>query len=77
MGKLEDFLFNQIAGKIIARAFVTLAGFVMGPEIQTAAQSAGITISVDPSQFAEFGVLAGHAIYELFKSWRTKEKPSA
>lgn len=74
MNKLEDFLFSQIIGKIIARASLTIVAFLMGPQVQEAANAAGIHVQVDPNKFAEFCVLAAHAVYEMFKAWRIKNK---
>lgn len=65
--KLEDFFLNKFAGKLFARAAVTLAGFL-------ASQGAAAHISIDPNELSAAFIAGGHAAYEWFKNWRLKKE---
>lgn len=68
--KLEDFFLNKFVGKLIARAAVTVAGFVAGPLIQGKAAQLGFSISVDPQTLEAGGTALAHAAFEWFKARR-------
>ena len=70
--KLEDFLFNKFAGKIIARGAVTLAGLI------SAKLAALAGIHVDPLELQAALIAAAHAAFEWIKAKRNKsEQPAA
>ncbi len=70
---IESWLFNEFAGKLIARAAVTAAAYVASTVVQGYLAKAGIHgVAVDPAELTA-GIIAGaHAAYEAFKAWRTK-----
>lgn len=74
LGRLEDFLLKKFAGKVIARAAVTIAAFVAGPVVQGAAAKAGIDISVNVTELEAGMVLGAHAAFEWYKNWRAKKE---
>ena len=70
--KLEGWLLNKFAGKLLARAAVSIAAFVAGPVVQGFAAKAGLHVSVDPLELQAGLVLAGQAAFEWYKDWRNK-----
>lgn len=73
MNAIENWAFNEFAGKIVARACVTIAAFVASAGVQSALAHYGIHgVTVDPAELNTGAVLAGHAAYEWFKAWRQK-----
>ena len=70
--KLEGWLFNVFAGKVLARAAVTVAAYIAGPVVQGIAAKAGVKISVDPAELQAGMVLGAHAAYEWYKNLRAK-----
>lgn len=69
LGKLEDFFLNKFAGKLLARAAVTLAGVLVG-------QAASLQISLDPAEVTLALTTAAHAAFEWFKARRMKNPNS-
>jgi hypothetical protein len=69
--KLESWLFEKFAGKLVARAAVTVAAFVAGPLVAVVAEKTGIHIPLDQAEIQAAIVLGAHAAYEAFKKWRT------
>lgn len=67
---IENFFLRNFAGKLIARAAVTVAGIVAGSKVQGAAAAVGISISIDPTILE--GALSTGALYlyELVKAKR-------
>lgn len=68
--KLEDFLLNKFAGKIIARAAVGIAAYL-------ASGSIGATISIDPNELTLAMTLGAQAVFEWFKKWRAPKAAAA
>ncbi len=64
--KAEDFFFNKIAGRVLARVTVTAAGYI-------ASKSISFGVDLDPTQVALALECGAHWIYEHFKAWRTKK----
>ncbi len=77
MNKIETWLFNAFAGKVAARAAVSIAAYVAGPVIQGIANQAGIHVSIDPAELSTGMTLAGHAAFEWFKAWRLSKSSAA
>lgn len=73
---MENWLFNVMLGKLVARACVTIAAFVASSAVQAALAHYGVHgVTVDPVELNTGLVLAAHAAYEWFKAWR--QKPTA
>jgi len=73
MNPIENWLYNELAGKLVARAAVTIAAVVAGPIVQGYAHQFGVPIGpVDPVQLAAGMTLAAHGAFELWKAWRAK-----
>lgn len=63
MTKLEDFLLNKFAGKLIARGVVLLAGLVVG-------KAASVGVHMDPTEVAGAFGLGATWLFEWFKARR-------
>lgn len=74
MKRLEEWLFEKFAGKVLARAAVTFAAWVASTAVQGALARAGIHATVDPSELTTGMIAAGHAAFEWFKAWRASKK---
>lgn len=61
--KLEDFLFNQLMGKIIARGAVTLAAYLAAQQLP---------VHLDPSELTALVIAGAHAVFEWIKHLRNK-----
>lgn len=70
--KLEDFLLNKLAGKLLARAAVTATAFICGPLVKMLEAKTGIHIPLSPVEVEAALVLGAHALFELVKNWRAK-----
>lgn len=76
--KIEEWLFNQFAGKLVARAAATVAGFVASAAVQAYLAKAGVHgVAVDPTELTAGFIAAAHAAYEWYKAWRAKSNPVA
>lgn len=67
---IENFLLNKFAGKIIARAAVTLAGYL-------ASGALGASVNIDPNELTALGIAGAHAVFEWIKARRMKNPASA
>ena len=68
--KIEGWFFNKLAGKLVARAAVTIAAYLMSNPVQALLAKAGLSLAVDQSELTA-GLIAGaHAAYEWFKAKR-------
>lgn len=74
--KIEDWLLNKFAGKLLARAAVTIAAYVAGPVVQGLAAKAGIAVSVNPGELEAGLIVAAHSAFEWFKARRMKNPTS-
>ena len=63
LNKLEGFLLNKFAGKLIARGVVILSSLIVG-------KAASAKIHLDPLEVAGALTLAGNAAFEWFKARR-------
>lgn len=70
--KLEEFLFNKLAGKLIARAAVTAAAYLAGPMVNMIAAKTGVHITLDAGELEASMIMGAHAAFEMFKAWRSK-----
>jgi len=75
--KIENFFLQKLLGKMLARAAVTVAGYIAGPLVQGTARGFGLSLSVDPAQLEAGAIVAAHAIFEYFKAWRSKKNVPA
>lgn len=76
--KAEDWLLNRLAGKLLARLAVTVAGWVASAGVQAALGQAGVHgVAVDPAELTAGMIAAGHALFEWFKAWRAKAPAKA
>ncbi len=69
---IEDFLFNTLAGKIIARAVITLAGFIAAKQGMT--HSWGVSITIDPAAATAAATAAAHAAWGIYRNFRIDQK---
>lgn len=65
--KVKDFFFNRLAGKLIARAAVTIAGFL-------ASGTLGASVHINPDELSALMIAGSHAVYEWVKH-KTNKKP--
>jgi hypothetical protein len=73
MTELQEWLFNEFSGKIVARLCVTLSAWVASSVVQGVLGHFGVTgVHVDPTQLAIGLIAAAHAAFEAFKSRRQK-----
>lgn len=73
MNALQEWLFNQFAGKIVARLCVTAAAWVASSAVQATLHHLGVSgVKVDPTQLSVGLIAAAHAGFETFKAWRQK-----
>lgn len=63
--RIEDFLFNKFAGKLLARAAVTVCAYLASGAI-------GVKVDIDPTELATAVQLGAHAAYEWLKARRNK-----
>ncbi len=69
LDKIEDFFLNRFAGKLIARAAVTVAAYLASGVV-------GVHINVDPNELAAAITLAAHGAFEWFRARRAKNPAS-
>jgi hypothetical protein len=75
--KLEDWLLNKFAGKLLARAAVSVAAWVASTQVQALLAKAGIHgVNVDPAELTAGGIVAAHGAFEWFKKWRLDKAAS-
>lgn len=68
--KIESWLLNVFAGKIVARAAVTIAAYVASASTQALLGRAGLSVQIDQAELTA-GIIAGaHAAFEWFKARR-------
>lgn len=72
MEAIENFFFDHIVGKLIARGVMTLIGFLAAHAGLTS--SYGVSVSINPAVATAAATAAAHAGYELYKHWRTSDK---
>ncbi len=72
LNKIEDFFFNKLLGKIIARAALTGAAFVAGPKVSGLLGQVGVSVSVSPEALGAALTVGAHWAYEHYKAWRNK-----
>lgn len=72
--KLEGWLFNKVAGKLVARAAVTLCGLLASEKVKAVLSAYGVSVEVRPEELAAGAIAAGHGLYEWFKHWRIKRQ---
>lgn len=77
--KLEEWLLTKFAGKLLARAAVTLAGFLASEPVAAALAKVGISITsqVDQEAFVAGLIALGHAAFEWFKNRKAKKEEPA
>ena len=63
--KLEDFLFGQVFGRVLARLAVSAAAYVVG-------QAAGAGVHLDPNELSSALIAGANAAYTWLKEWRDK-----
>ncbi len=68
--RIEDWLLNKFAGKLVARAAVTIAAYVAGPVVQGLAAKAGVSISINPGELEAALIVGAHGVFEWFKARR-------
>ncbi len=70
MDKIEGWLLNVFAGKLVAREAVTIAAAAMAPAIQAVLAKYGVHYTINSTELA-VGMIAGaHAAFEWFKARR-------
>lgn len=69
LSKIEDFLLNKFAGKIIARGAVILGGIVVG-------KAASAHITLDQTEVIAAFTAGANWIFEWFKARRMKNPSS-
>ena len=74
--KIEEWLLNRFAGKIIARAAVTIAAYAAGPLVAIIAAKTGIHIPLDQAEIQASLILGAQAVFEWFKARRMKNSNS-
>lgn len=75
--KIEEFLFNKFAGKLLARAAVTIAAYAASAPAQAILSKAGISVTVDPAEMTAGMIAGAHAAYEWFKKRRADKAAEA
>lgn len=68
--KIESWLLNVLAGKIVARAAVTIVAWVGSVGVQAVLKQAGIQVQIDPAELTTGLIAGGHAVFEWFKARR-------
>lgn len=75
MAKFKDFLFNKLAGKLLARLAVTVASaLATGPAAIFMAKF-GIIAQVSETELTAGLIASGHAAYEWYKNRSVKAAP--
>lgn len=70
INKLENWLLNVLAGKILARAAVTIAAYLATAPAQALLKSLGISVVIDQADLAAGLIALFHAAFEWFKARR-------
>lgn len=68
--KLEDFLFGQVAGRVLSRLAVSGAAWLVG-------QAAAKGVHLDPAEVSAALMAAANAAYTWVKDWRDKRAAAA
>lgn len=63
IGKIEDFLFGKVAGRVIARLAVSGAAYLAG-------RAAANGVKVDPAELSAAMIAGANAAYSWIKDWR-------
>ena len=74
--KIEGWLFNVLAGKVVARLAVTIVAYVASAPIQALLAKAGVAVSIDPAELTTGLIAAAHAVFEWFKAKRAANPDS-
>jgi len=69
-GKIEEFVFGKVAGRVLARLAVSAAALV-------AAKAAAVGIDVDPAQLSAAMMAGANAAWTWIKDWRDKRAAKA
>ena len=68
--KLEGWLFNVFAGKLLARAAVTLAAYLVSAPVQMLLKSVGVTIEINQAELTAGLIALAHSLFEYVKKRR-------
>lgn len=74
--KLENWFLNVLAGKLVARAAVTIVAWVGSVGVQAMLKQAGVSVQIDPAELTTGLIAGGHAIFEWLKAKRMKNPES-
>lgn len=70
MGKIEGWLLNVFAGKLVARAAVTIVAYVASAPAQALLAKAGVKLDINPAELSAGMIAGAHAAFEWFKARR-------
>lgn len=76
VNKIENWLLNVFAGKILARLAVTIIGFIASGPVQAILSQAGVNVQIDQTALTGSMVALAHAIFEWFKKRRAANPAS-
>lgn len=68
--KLESWLLNVFVGKLVARAAVTVAGFLASAAVQGPLSQVGISVQIDEATLVAGMITLAHGAFEWFKKRR-------
>lgn len=72
MARIEAWLLEKFAGKLVARAAVAISTYVASKAVQGALVKAGVHgVQVDPIELSAGITALGHVVFEAYKHWRT------